>query len=118
MYRYWRNDVKIESLDYNNSRDIDVVMLAHKLDFSKFIRSNNEDLFLYISDFHFRQIYHSGWKKIRNNRISNLIVHRRLRRMPWFYIAETPQVSEFLLRTTFTHAARLEITNEDRKSLR
>src|SRR3546814_14334187 len=55
MYRYWRNDVKIESLDYNNSRDIDVVMLAHKLDFSKFIRSNNEDLFLYISDFHFRQ---------------------------------------------------------------
>src|SRR3546814_18883930 len=27
MYRYWRNDVKIESLDYNNRRDIDVVML-------------------------------------------------------------------------------------------
>src|SRR3546814_6818656 len=36
--------------------------------------------------------------------------------MPWFYIAETPQVSEFLLRTTFPQAARLEIPNENKTS--
>jgi len=112
IYRYWKYNVPLETLGYLHPGDFEVVRLAHDLSFSEFIRAENEDLKLYMSNFHFRQIYRSGWVDCGTACSATSTVKRRIRDMPWFYIAETPEASASLLRNLFPDfALRIPIEN-------
>jgi hypothetical protein len=101
IYRYWRHNVSMEDLAGAQPNDVQVVRLAQELSFSEFIRANNDDLRLYISNFHFRQLHRTGWAFSKVGLSAKLAVKRRIRKMPWFYIAETPDASALLLQRTF-----------------
>ena len=101
LYRYWRNNVSASQLESTDPRDAAIVLLSHKLQFSDFIRLPNEDLRLYISNFHFRQLLFSPWETPTIQIWHASKVKRRISRMPWFYIAEMPSASVALLRREF-----------------
>lgn len=101
LYRYWRHSVPLDSLSNLNHNDREVIRLAHILSFSEFIRADSYDLRLYISNFHFRQIYRSGWDRSSAGLLPRWVVKRRIAKMPWFYVAEMPEVSALLLRHCF-----------------
>lgn len=86
-----------------------MVKLAHELPFSAFIRSENEDLKLYIENFHFRQLFASCWNWAPLNEVTASIVKARIALMPWFYVAETPELSNALLFDAFPELAGIEI---------
>lgn len=113
IYRYWRFNVSLSAVRGLHAADAEVVRLAHALPFDEFIRSDNRDVKLYISDFHFRQLYQSGWVTGKSSRWARWIVKRRIQMMPWFYIAETPQASVSLLRNLFPNEPELRIPNEN-----
>ena len=114
IYRYWRFNVSSDALGRLHPDDAQVVRLAQVMPFGEFIRSDNRDVDLYISDFHFRQLYRSGWVKTKKSRWAKWIVKRRIRAMPWFYIAETPQASATLLGNLFPDKPDLSIPVENR----
>lgn len=109
LYRYWRNNVSIDSLINLHISDAEVVKLAHALPFSYFIRSDNRHLRLYMDNFHYRQLYNSCWDWAPLNEITTSIVKSRIALMPWFYIAETPNISNVLLGRAFCELAGIEI---------
>jgi hypothetical protein len=113
MYRYWRHNVLDEDLDNLIGRDAYVVKLAKELSFSEFIRVNDEDLLCYISNFHFRQIYLTGWLHHTYTNTSELEVYRRIKDMPWFFIAETPEASMSLFQLAFPEARDIDIPIEN-----
>jgi hypothetical protein len=113
MYRYWKFNVSLSAVGGLHIADAEVVRLAQVLTFHDFIRSDNPDVKLYIGDFHFRQLYQSGWVKCQTSRWAKWIVRRRIQMMPWFYIAETPQASASLLRNLFPNEPDLRIPNEN-----
>lgn len=96
--------------------DIEVVRLAHTSSFSEFIRNDNEDLQLHISDFHFRQLYRSGWEPLDAEPSAPSEVRRRIERMPWFYMAETPEASCLLLPRLFPDRAAQHIPCDNRSA--
>ena len=99
IYRYWRHNISLEGLVGSHPDDIAIVALAHTLSFSEFIRARETQL--YISNFHFRQLYSSGWEWSTINWRAKWTVKRRIARMPWFYIAETQQASAQLMERCF-----------------
>lgn len=101
LYRYWRNNVGPVVLAGLDPDAAAVVMLSKTLSFAEFIRSDNADLQLYISNFHFRQLLHSGWENTTIRPWTMPLVKRRIGRMPWFYVAEMPYESQLLLRQAF-----------------
>lgn len=109
IYRYWRNNVSLNALSDLNKKNVAIVEEAHNLSFSEFIRSTNSDLKLYLNNFHFRQLLHSGWEEAKCDWRSRWLVKRRISRMPWFYIAETPKASSELLNQLFCDARGAEI---------
>jgi hypothetical protein len=104
LYRYWRNNVDLDDLVGLHPTDLEV------------IRAENEDLKLYISNAHFRQLYKCGWEQAALGAFALWTVKRRIRAMPWFYIAETPQASGALLQRAFPTLAGSAIArnNESR----
>jgi len=113
LYRYWRQSVSIENADSLHENDARLVYLAKELSFSNFIRSKNCDLLLYISNFHARQLHSSGWIQRRLNKASVWVIRQRIRRMPWFFIADTPDASMVLLRHQFPEANNLTLPFEN-----
>jgi len=109
LYRYWRNNVRAEDLVDLDPRDAAIVMLAKELDFAAFIRCDDQDLRLYTSNFHFRQLYRSGWTNLSIGRWHMVVVKRRIARMKWFYVAELPHISSMLLRHCFGDLAASKI---------
>lgn len=101
IYRYWRNSVQIEALTGLHPRDLAIVRSAHELSFSDFIRQDSEELRTYTQDFHTRQLHGSGWRLDSLDDMILDLVKRRISAMPWFYIAESPEVSMYLYRSTF-----------------
>jgi hypothetical protein len=101
IYRYWRNNVSLDALSDAHPGDVATVRLAQDLSFSDFIRVESDDLKLYISNFHFRQIHRSGWGLSSLGPVARWAVRRRIRGMAWFYIAELPEASTLLLRYRF-----------------
>lgn len=93
LYRYWKYNVSADHLATLSGPDAEVVRLAHKHSFSDFIRIEENDLRLYIDNFHFRQLLASGWTfpSITNDAIET--VKSRISLMSWFYIAEEPDQS-------------------------
>jgi hypothetical protein len=91
IYRYWRNNISPQDVANADPRDAAIVMLAHQLDFSSFIRSANPDLQLYISNFHFRQLLNSPWECSPIRAWDRFRVKRRISRMAWFYVTELPR---------------------------
>jgi hypothetical protein len=113
MYRYWRHNVLDILLDQLTGIDAYVVRLAKEMSFSEFIRVNDEDLLCYISNFHFRQIYMTGWSHYPYTHSAELIVYRRINDMPWFFITETPEVSMSLFRLTFPGVSDIDMPIEN-----
>ncbi|RVT40952.1 sulfotransferase family 2 domain-containing protein [Sphingobium algorifonticola] len=113
MYRYWRHNVPYSYLDNANPLDAQIVVLAKDRSFSDFIRTDSHDLLLYISNFHFRQLYQSGWKRCRMGASSEWLVKKRIRRMPWFYIAEASEASIFLLQNFVGKTRSIDIRREN-----
>lgn len=113
MYRYWRHNVSMEALSGAHPQDIEVVRLAQRLSFSQFIRAGNDDLKLYINNFHFRQIHRSGWELSEISSAAKCAVRRRIRKMPWFYIAEMTEASAFLLRFRFPEVGEMTIPRDN-----
>lgn len=114
LYRYWRNNVGPEALAGLDAKDAAVVMLSKQLEFGDFIRSENPDLRLYIDNFHFRQILHSGWQLAAIGPSTRIEVKRRIAQMPWFYIAEMPYKSRVLLKQAFPEFALGDIPRDNR----
>lgn len=102
MYRYWRNNVSESHLATLDPSDRQVVRLAKEMSFPEFIRHRSDDLQLYISNFHFRQLHSSGWERPPIDQAAISTVKRRISRMPWFYLAETPDCSSRLLAQLFS----------------
>lgn len=98
LYRYWRNNVSLDVLSGIHESDAQVVRWAHTLEFSDFIRVDDENLRLYIENFHFRQIFQSGWEWCDLDPTNIAIVRDRISKMEWFYIAELPTTSLALFR--------------------
>lgn len=113
MYRYWRHNVLETDLDQLIDKDAYVVRLAKEISFSEFIRTNDEDLLCYISNFHFRQIYMSGWLHHHYTNTSESMVYRRIKDMPWFFIAETPEASMSLFRLAFPVVRNIDMPIEN-----
>lgn len=113
IYRYWRNNITLDQLTEAHPSDVRIVELAHSLPFSKFVRADNEDLKLYISNFHFRQLHGSGWEQSRLTRRAEWQVKRRVAKMPWFYIAETPEASTSLLHRLMPDLGNIRIPREN-----
>ena len=115
MYRYWRHNVLDTDLDklIDNDKDAYVVRLAKEMSFSEFIRVNDENLLCYISNFHFRQIYITGWLHHPYTNTSELEVYGRIKEMPWFFVAETPEASMSLFRLAFPEARDIDIPIEN-----
>lgn len=108
MYRYWRHNVQDSDLAHLLDKDAYLVRLAKEKSFSEFIRVKDENLLCYISNFHFRQIYMTGWLHHPHTNTSELMVYRRIKDMPWFFVAETPEASMSLFRLAFP-----EVRNKD-----
>lgn len=101
LYRYWKYNVSADHLATLSGPDAEVVRLAHKYSFSDFIRIEENDLRLYIENFHFRQLLASGWDWPSITSGSTETVKSRISSMPWFYIAEEPNQSLQLLEREF-----------------
>lgn len=113
IYRYWRNNITLDQLTEAHPSDKQIVELAHQLPFSEFVRADNRDLKLYISNFHFRQLHSSGWEQRPLGRRAEWQVKRRVAKMPWFYIAETPQASTLLLQQILPELGSIRIPREN-----
>lgn len=113
MYRFWRHNVPEELLSTLHKDDADVVFLAKNLNFSEFIRIDNQDLLLYINNFHFRQIYFSGWTHMKCDEEMERIVRLRIDSMPWLYVAETPEASMTLFRSCFPEYGDVSLGQEN-----
>ena len=113
LYRYWRNSVSIADLTDIHPRDAAVVIRSHELDFPSFIRCDDADLLLYISNFHFRQLHRSPWEISAIHPWHRLQVRRRISYMSWFYIAETPHASALLLKRAFPELSSVELPVEN-----
>lgn len=116
LYRFWRHNVPSGTLGDLHPRDAEVVALAKTVSFPEFIRSGNDDLRLYISNFHFRQLLGCGWTWNANGWSELLQVKWRIRRMAWFFIAETAEASCLLLRDLSPELATITIPRENRGS--
>ena len=68
---------------------------------------------MHISNFHFRQIYLTGWLHHTYINTSDLEVYRRIQDMPWFFVAETPEASMSLFRLAFPAARATDIPIEN-----
>lgn len=113
LYRYWRNNVDLNGLSSLHEGDARVVRLAHSLSFSEFIRSSDPNLRLYLENFHFRQIFKSGWEWCDVNAVNISIVHNRISGMEWFYVAEMPQASIVLFKDFLGPECAAEIPYEN-----
>ncbi len=119
IYRYWRNNItpaalgELQRTGNMHPRDVAVVRYAHELEFGDFIRSDDPDLLLYISNFHFRQLHHSPWEASEIRRWHVWRVKWRITQMPWFYVAEMPMLSMLLLGQAFPELVSIEIPNEN-----
>ena len=109
LYRYWRHNVLDTVLHQLMDQDAFVVRLAKQKSFSEFIRVNDGNLLCYISNFHFRQIHRTGWLNYPCTKNAELMVRRRIRTMPWFYISETPEASMSLFRLAFPDVEDIDI---------
>jgi hypothetical protein len=94
-------------------KDAYLVRLAKEKSFSEFIRVNDENLLCYISNFHFRQIYMTGWLAQPYTDAAKLMVYRRIQDMPWFFVAETPEASMSLFRLAFPEVKDMEMPIEN-----
>jgi hypothetical protein len=113
LYRFWRNNISTSDIAHLDPRDAAVVLLSHELDFSKFIRSSNPDLRLYINNFHFRQLLGSPWETWPVRAWHMFQVKRRISKLHWFYVAETPNVSAALLRKAFPELPSIELRKDN-----
>lgn len=109
LYQYWRHTVSADSLGALDPLDAELVALAQREPFSRFIRSENPDLALYLRNFHFRQIYGCGWTGSRMGWPELQLVKWRIRQMPWFFIAESAEASCLLLRDLSPRLANITI---------
>jgi len=109
LYRYWR-EFDLSSI---NKESAGPVTLAKDLTFSNFIRHPDQDLRLYIDNFHFRQLLSSGWEPSNSNIFSRSIVRHRISRMPWIFICEMPELSLILLGNLFPDYAGVSIKREN-----
>lgn len=93
LYRYWRQNVRLEHLAEIDPADKRVVAFAHELSFSDFIRHPDADLRLYLENAHFRQLHRCNWTPKAVTVDSMATVKRRIDEMPWFFIAEEGETS-------------------------
>ncbi len=98
LYRYWRYNVDLAAL---MPGDRALVVTAKEMDFSKFIRQKSPLLRLYLDNFHFRQLRGSGWQRQNSRILDRWIVKRRIAAMPWYFVAEMPEISILWLSKTF-----------------
>ena len=113
MYRYWRHNVLDIHLAQLLEKDAYLVRLAKEKSFSEFIRVKDENLLCYISNFHFRQIYMTGWLQQPDTDAAKLMVYRRIQDMPWFFVAETPEASMSLFRLAFPEVKDMDMPIEN-----
>lgn len=113
IYRYWRNNISPANLVKADPRDAAIVMLAHQLSFHEFIRHDDPDLQLYIRNFHFRQLLGSPWEVRTIRPWDRWKVKRRISHMPWFYVAEMPNISTLLLQAAIPELADTKIPIEN-----
>lgn len=99
LYRYWRYSVDLAVL---MPGDRALVATAQRMSFSEFIRQENPLLRLYIDNFHFRQLLGDGWRLQEGGILDRWIVKRRIAAMPWFFIAEMPELSILWLNKVFS----------------
>lgn len=116
LYRYWRNNVKLEDISGLDVRDFEAVRAAHEFNFSEFIRSEREEVQLYISNFHARQLHSDGWSFCDLDHDCLAELKSRINKMDWFYIAESPDSSMFLFRMAFPQGAHLKIGEENQSA--
>ena len=114
MYRYGRNNIALDSISTLHPGDIEVARIAHTSSFSEFIRNDNEDLQLYISNFHFRQLHSSGWEPLDPQPSDMCLARHRISDMRWFYVAKTPDASRLLLERLFPSKAGRHIPWDNR----
>lgn len=113
IYRYWRNNVDLAALTHLDQGDADVVRSAQQLSFSDFIRQDSDDLRAYTHNFHARQLYRDGWNPDPLDAAAVDLVKRRISAMPWFYIAESAEVSIYLFGRAFGTAAEEAISRQN-----
>lgn len=105
LYRYWRNSVEPAALTGLDARDAAIVRSASELSFADFIRQDCAEAAIYTSNFHTRQLYRDGWSLEGIDSLGLETVKRRISAMPWFYIAESPEVSLYLFGKVFGEPA-------------
>ena len=93
IYRYWRHNIHENIIMSLYNSDAEIVKLTRKFSFSEFIRIRDERILLYTSNFHFRQLYSSGWTRMQFDSEMENTVRTRIENMPWFYVAENPDGS-------------------------
>lgn len=116
LYRYWKYNVRLSDISGLDERDFAAVRAAHDLSFSEFIRSDIQEISIYIENFHARQLYWDGWSAFELNEGSLNTLKDRIERMDWFYIAESPDSSMFLFKKAFPQAVHLAIGEENRSA--
>lgn len=116
LYRYWKHNVSYDHLVTLQGPDAEVVRLAHRHTFSEFIRADENDLRLYIENFHFRQLLETGWDwpTLLEDHIA--LVKSRIRAMPWFYVTERPTQSHGLFVESFQVTSDLRMPWENKSN--
>jgi hypothetical protein len=90
LYNYFRNMVQVDEQTLCEPRYA-AVQLAKRLDFARFIASEDPIVQLYIENFHYRQLTHSGWRPAISGDLDeacDFIDH-----MAWCYVCEFPDLS-------------------------
>lgn len=113
LYRYWRNNVDPAALGGLHPRDAAVVQSAQALPFADFIRQDSTELRVYTHNFHARQFHCDGWRMEVLDALALEGIKHRISAMPWFYIAESPEVSLHLFRKVFGIGADRSIAREN-----
>ncbi|EJN24563.1 Sulfotransferase family [Pseudomonas sp. GM78] len=111
MYNYWRS-YPLELLPEAIRQADNGPTLAHQMSLSEFVRSRNPYLSLYLDNFHVRQLTGSGW--IGRRRFGDMLLAKlRIRKMPWFYVCERPDLSVTWLRSVFPEMRDTPIPHEN-----
>ncbi|MDO9414014.1 MAG: hypothetical protein Q7T81_15700 [Pseudolabrys sp.] len=109
LYNFWRNDT-IESqvaevVSEKNPPPHKIAQhLAHELSFSEWVASDENAVTMYTRNAHTRQILRNWWTPKDLSWFDMEIVKHRIRKMPWFYIAELQADSMRLLDVAFGKA--------------
>ena len=109
LYRYFRYVIKMDenalALPHNAA-----ILAAKNLSFDEFISSRSEDVLVYISDFHFRQLCWSPWELRCDSPIS--VAKDLINTMNCAFVCEYPEQSSVILNKSLgiSNIPRLNIT--------